>query len=853
MTGGWQYHPALFVFNLGIVLSVAIVAYCLQYGTRRRLTPTVGLIGLAGAFATVYLLGAGLQLASTDLSLTLLFHQLKHVGGAPLPSVAIALVLLYLHPDRLTRGVQTVLVAVPAAMVLLVVLGPPGLLFPDPALVEVGGHRVLTHGFTPLTVMYFSWPVVGTLFASVVVARSGLTRPRSRVPATVVSLALLLPAAVLSARLLHLVPAGGSGVDLTPAAGAVALGVLVGSVAHLQLGRSLQTARRAVLDHQPTGYLLVDRRGRVVDANRAAASLLATDGDRLRNTSLEKILPSDAVDAVEASQRQAVSTYELDDSPVQVQAVELDVPPGVPDRAVCLTETTSVDSRDETEVEMPVGLFRLAADDSEHIRAGNERLIEQFGAASLASLRQRPLEELFADADGQKTVFDAIRTTGSFDGVIPLRTVDGEVWHARLAAVRADDQETFARGALLDVTRRVEREQRVQRLERLGELVLDPRAPEALAEDVCRVLVDSYRCAGAWVWTDLSTDVSMASTAPAGSHHRPEVDPPWTLIDRSAAAAVHAAEPASVAVTDVDQLPQTATLPSDATVRSVPLTFQGAVFGILSYVDTPATPETLTEVVSTLSKTVAHETYLKRQRRVLAADEVLVVTLQIRGRQHPLTTVLKEADVPAETALSVTHVRPNDTDAEAAYLLQVDSMTGATGDAEEVLNAVETAVGGHPDLAVQQPPGGSAPRDRLRVMTRVTTAGEVLTRYGGLVSTATADSSTLTLEVQFQRQTGIHQAVDDLSQHYTVTLLSKTVETREYDYPAPADGLSDKQLEALRVATRMGFFERPQQATGEEVAAVLGVSRSTFLRHVRAAEQTVLDALFVHSARMNAE
>ena len=52
--------------------------------------------------------------------------------------------------------------------------------------------------------------------------------------------------------------------------------------------------------------------------------------------------------------------------------------------------------------------------------------------------------------------------------------------------------------------------------------------------------------------------------------------------------------------------------------------------------------------------------------------------------------------------------------------------------------------------------------------------------------------------------------------------------------------LTDKQLEALRTALRMGFFDRPQRATANDVADLLDVSRSTFLHHLRGAEATLL-------------
>jgi predicted DNA binding protein len=63
------------------------------------------------------------------------------------------------------------------------------------------------------------------------------------------------------------------------------------------------------------------------------------------------------------------------------------------------------------------------------------------------------------------------------------------------------------------------------------------------------------------------------------------------------------------------------------------------------------------------------------------------------------------------------------------------------------------------------------------------------------------------------------------------------------DMPPPFEGLTHKQWRALRAATDMGFFERPQQATAAEVAESLDVTRTTFLYHLRNAENHVFTAV----------
>lgn len=52
--------------------------------------------------------------------------------------------------------------------------------------------------------------------------------------------------------------------------------------------------------------------------------------------------------------------------------------------------------------------------------------------------------------------------------------------------------------------------------------------------------------------------------------------------------------------------------------------------------------------------------------------------------------------------------------------------------------------------------------------------------------------------------------------------------------------LTDRQLEVLELAYDRGYFERPKGANATELAAELGVSRSTFAEHLVTAQRKVL-------------
>lgn len=52
--------------------------------------------------------------------------------------------------------------------------------------------------------------------------------------------------------------------------------------------------------------------------------------------------------------------------------------------------------------------------------------------------------------------------------------------------------------------------------------------------------------------------------------------------------------------------------------------------------------------------------------------------------------------------------------------------------------------------------------------------------------------------------------------------------------------LTDRQLEVLRTAYGMGYFDRPRRANGAEVATTLDIAPSTFAEHLAAAQSKLL-------------
>jgi predicted DNA binding protein len=107
-----------------------------------------------------------------------------------------------------------------------------------------------------------------------------------------------------------------------------------------------------------------------------------------------------------------------------------------------------------------------------------------------------------------------------------------------------------------------------------------------------------------------------------------------------------------------------------------------------------------------------------------------------------------------------------------------------------------------------------------------------------------ADHGTLTLTfhaVDFDR---LQELVGALREAFPAVDIRRLVRDPDGSVPETVvvdrGRLTDRQLEVLRTAYEMGYFERPKRANATDVAAELGINRSTFTEHVATAQRKLL-------------
>jgi PAS domain S-box-containing protein len=410
-----------------------------------------------------------------------------------------------------------------------------------------------------------------------------------------------------------------------------------------------------------------------------------------------------------------------------------------------------------------------------------------------------------------------------------------------------------------DISERKQRERQLQQTrkqvkserdgkEAVRQLLLQTSTDREIAASVCRLLVDDYGYEAAWVVRKQGTQgdspyqVVIADHGSDQGFRGPDED---GIIDAATRQTLATDAPVRV-TTDAAEEPAIAARLEEcglSSVRSVPLEHEGLSYGALTVVRTEPGSDVAGQLVDEVAAALAFKQQVHRQEEALADETVTELTLRYPG-EHVLTalsTALADDDDDDSTELVVEELEGNDSG--VTFLLKT-----ADVDAERVR---ATAAG----LSSVQTATVVTESETTAVASISTDAGSISGLVGGhgeVLRSITARDGRLELTVEFPRRTDLGAIVDAVQEHWPEATMHACTERRvEDDHPSAFSGLTIKQENALRAASLSGFFERPQQASAEDVAETLGSSASTFLHHLRNAEQTVFEDAFSHGRRVD--
>ncbi len=497
--------------------------------------------------------------------------------------------------------------------------------------------------------------------------------------------------------------------------------------------------------------------------------------------------------------------------------------------------------------EAPVGITIASAEsDDEPLVYINEAFEELTGY---------PAEEVLGRncrfLQGEETDPEAVeRMSAAIDAEEPVSVElrnyrrDGEAFWNKvdIAPVRGDDGEvTHFVGFQTDVTERKRAERTARRraeeleflLERIEGLLGDVTSAVVEADTraeieaaVCRRLADSDPYELAWVG---ERDVGRGTVQPR----------------ESATAATDATDAADAPTPDPDaEVVDTALrtgefrVSADGHAAAIPLDAEDAEYGVL--VVQATRPDAFDErervVLRSLGRAIASAINARETRRILVADSVVETELSFRDPDLFFVAVSRETGAELTYRGSVHR--------EDGSLVSLFSVSGADG--ERVVEAAEDCEDVAGATLVAEQDGASLVEFDLPADAVVST----VSGHGGKTQSISAADGEGRMVVEFPESADVRSLVDDLRSRYDGTELlalrhrERPAKTKQEFIASLSDELTDRQLTALQKAYVGGFFEWPRPVTGEDLASSMGISRSTFHEHLRAAQRKLCAEFF---------
>jgi PAS domain S-box-containing protein len=440
--------------------------------------------------------------------------------------------------------------------------------------------------------------------------------------------------------------------------------------------------------------------------------------------------------------------------------------------------------------------------------------------------------------------------------IAPLRDDEGNITHY-VGFQRDVTRRKRAERAATERAARIERERSAQErlLERLDGVVANVTEAVTRAEsrsDLERAVVESIEAtyAGAWIGTydpaeELIVPQEAAVTAGRGVEGRRfRVDKPEE--GDGTAAAREATDPSDATETAVagamtDQYVRIESVGGDiggevTAVAAVPLHYGNATYGVIGVYTRADKGFDSHEraILTALGRTVATGINALESQRTLQGEGVVELRFEIGD--HPLVEFAAAAGCRIAYAGSVgDRQQPSMLFEAAAATGSLDSATvrAAGGDAVEV----------HSVLAAD----GEGSVVELSVID--TTFQSILTDHGGELLSLSVDEHLATVTVEVGQENLAQSFVDAVDAAFERVELSSyrrrkhRAETQRGFVADLRSELTDRQYAALVRAYTAGYFEWPHDTTGEEIAEAMGIGRSTFHQHLRAAQRKLAGAV----------
>ena len=328
---------------------------------------------------------------------------------------------------------------------------------------------------------------------------------------------------------------------------------------------------------------------------------------------------------------------------------------------------------------------------------------------------------------------------------------------------------------------------------------------------------------------------SEATDESDGTDRDPVPCPARRALDEQTAAAV----PNALTTTEFHAWRRVALANGLHAALSVPLVHNNTEYGVLSVYASAANAmtEMEQEVLRELGATIAYAIDAAETKASRHTNRLAEVSLRIRGSRSRLFRLATEIG----GSLDIETVLP-----ESGGDLRL-FFTVADAPADTVLAAAETAVSVKTIRRITDRSEGALFEVVLTVSESVP---RTMAEFNASVTRLTATPEGVEMVGELPQTADVREFVERFRETYPDTSVSsirrvqKPRQRQKTFYASVEDRLTDRQLEALRLAYHSGYFEWPRDSSATDVAESMGVTQPTFNGHLRAGERKLLELLF---------
>ena len=425
----------------------------------------------------------------------------------------------------------------------------------------------------------------------------------------------------------------------------------------------------------------------------------------------------------------------------------------------------------------------------------------------------------------------------------PVETADGESYFVSYQTeITADRAENGAANQQPESRRRDESPDSLSdRLQRLiggvTRAATEPSSREELEQQVCERFAAADGYFGGWFGRrEMTSDQVVARTQVACGGAENIAVPLHESGHDPTRQALETGQVTVAAVTDLpSDSPHRRVAPSKGSVAAIPLQFGETRHGVLTVYTSAA--HTLDErdrtILESLGRVTTAGINQLQSQRLLTANEFRRLVFKSSDRDLFFIELSEELDSTLEFKGTVSGA---DDGLRLAFLIE-DAAPEAVRQATEGTSVTDATVATSFDSGCLFE----------FVMAEDESFLSTVIANGGSISAVSATGGVAELTVEVPVGSDVQPVVSRIQDRYPQTkLVSQRTEARSKStnqefVAAVEEALTDRQFTVLRKAHISGFYEWPRDTSGKDIAESMGIDRSTFHQHLRAAERKIVD------------